>query len=45
MRWHDDLWVEPLTPKNGAVTVPKHPGHGLAFKPGVLSDHVYRSGE
>jgi L-alanine-DL-glutamate epimerase-like enolase superfamily enzyme len=32
----DDLWVEPVLPDNGVITVPERPGHGLAFKPEVL---------
>jgi L-alanine-DL-glutamate epimerase-like enolase superfamily enzyme len=40
MDWNDDLWVEPLKPnKNGTMTPPERPGHGLAFKPEVLKDH------
>ena len=34
----DDLWVEPVLPKNGVLTAPERPGHGLAFKEEVLKD-------
>lgn len=34
----DDLWVEPVLPENGIIRAPERPGHGLAFKPEVLSD-------
>ena len=35
----DDLWVDPPAIANGMITAPERPGHGLAFKPGVLQDH------
>jgi L-alanine-DL-glutamate epimerase-like enolase superfamily enzyme len=34
----DDLWVIPPDVKNGMITAPERPGHGLAFKPEVLRD-------
>ncbi|MFI4986149.1 MAG: mandelate racemase/muconate lactonizing enzyme family protein, partial [Alphaproteobacteria bacterium] len=34
----DDLWVEPVPVEDGTITAPERPGHGLAFKPGVLVD-------
>ena len=34
----DDVWVEPVPVKNGMITAPERPGHGLAFKPEVLKD-------
>ena len=34
----DDLWVEPVLPKDGILTAPERPGHGLAFKEEVLKD-------
>lgn len=34
----DDVWVDPPAIKDGMVTVPERPGHGLAFKPEVLKD-------
>lgn len=34
----DDLWVEPVLPKDGVITAPERPGHGLAFKEEVLRD-------
>ena len=40
MDWNDDLWVEPILPdKDGMMTPPERPGHGLAFRPEVLKDH------
>jgi L-alanine-DL-glutamate epimerase-like enolase superfamily enzyme len=40
MTWNDDLWIEPILPnKNGTMTPPERPGHGLAFRPEVLKDH------
>lgn len=35
MDWNDDLWVEPALPRDGKLK----PGHGLRFKPEVISDH------
>jgi L-alanine-DL-glutamate epimerase-like enolase superfamily enzyme len=34
----DDLWVDPVPVKNGVITAPERPGHGLAFKPEILRD-------
>ena len=35
-----DLWIEPILPnKNGTMTPPERPGHGLAFRPEVLKDY------
>ena len=34
----DDVWVDPPAIKDGMITVPERPGHGLAFKPEVLKD-------
>jgi L-alanine-DL-glutamate epimerase-like enolase superfamily enzyme len=34
----DDLWVDPVPVKNGMITAPERPGHGLAFKPEILRD-------
>jgi len=31
----DDLWVDPLMIKNGMITAPERPGHGLRFRDGV----------
>jgi L-alanine-DL-glutamate epimerase-like enolase superfamily enzyme len=40
MDWNDDLWIEPVLPsRNGTMTPPERPGHGLAFRPEVLKDH------
>jgi L-alanine-DL-glutamate epimerase-like enolase superfamily enzyme len=39
MDWNDDLWIEPVLPsKNGTMTPPERPGHGLAFRPEILKD-------
>jgi L-alanine-DL-glutamate epimerase-like enolase superfamily enzyme len=38
----DDLWVDPVPVKNGMITVPERPGHGLAFKPEILRDCAVR---
>ena len=35
----DDLWVDPPQISGGMITAPERPGHGLAFKAGVLTDH------
>jgi L-alanine-DL-glutamate epimerase-like enolase superfamily enzyme len=40
----DDLWVDPPAVRNGVITAPERPGHGLAFKPEVLRDHRLRDG-
>lgn len=34
----DDLWVEPVPVRDGMITAPERPGHGLAFRPEVLRD-------
>jgi len=40
MDWNDDLWIEPILPsKNGTMSPPERPGHGLAFRPEILKDH------
>ena len=36
----DDLWVDPLDIKDGFITAPKRPGHGLRFKDQVRKDFV-----
>jgi L-alanine-DL-glutamate epimerase-like enolase superfamily enzyme len=33
----DDLWVEALPVRDGMVSAPERPGHGLAFEPEVLA--------
>lgn len=40
MGWHDDLWVEPVSPLDGKVVAPERPGHGLAFKPELLKEYA-----
>lgn len=39
MGWQDDLWVDPLVPVDGFVTPPDRPGHGLCFRPGLVSKY------
>jgi len=39
MDWNDDLWVDPRTPKDGFVVAPEDPGHGVAFKPEILTSN------
>jgi L-alanine-DL-glutamate epimerase-like enolase superfamily enzyme len=34
----NDLFVDPVPIKDGFITVPERPGHGLAFKPEILKD-------
>lgn len=34
----DDLWIDPVLPRDGIITAPERPGHGLAFKPEILAD-------
>jgi len=39
MDWNDDLWVEPMLPdKDGTMTPPERPGHGLSFRPQVMKE-------
>lgn len=38
MDWSDDIWVEPAIPRNGIVTPPETPGHGVRFRPELLRD-------
>jgi L-alanine-DL-glutamate epimerase-like enolase superfamily enzyme len=38
MDWNDDLWLEPRIPVDGVLCAPETPGHGLAFKPELLTD-------
>ncbi len=42
MGWYDHLWVEPLVPRDGTMTPPDRPGHGMDFRPELFSDHPYR---
>src|ERR1700733_6566147 len=39
----DDLWIEPVPVKNGMITAPERPGHGLAFRPEILRDFAVRN--
>jgi L-alanine-DL-glutamate epimerase-like enolase superfamily enzyme len=34
----NDMFVEPVPIKDGMITAPERPGHGLAFKPEILKD-------
>jgi L-alanine-DL-glutamate epimerase-like enolase superfamily enzyme len=34
----NDLFVDPVPIKDGMITAPERPGHGLAFKPEILRD-------
>ena len=40
MDFLDDLWVEPVMPKDGMLTAPERPGHGLQFKPDALKSYA-----
>lgn len=39
MGWLDDLLVDAPLPENGVIRPRETPGHGLVFKPEVLSEH------
>jgi D-arabinonate dehydratase len=43
MGWYDHLWVEPVLPKDGMITPPDRPGHGMDFRPELFRDHPYRA--
>jgi L-alanine-DL-glutamate epimerase-like enolase superfamily enzyme len=43
MGWYDHLWVEPVLPKDGTMTPPDRPGHGMDFRPELFRDHPYRA--
>jgi L-alanine-DL-glutamate epimerase-like enolase superfamily enzyme len=34
----NDLFVDPVPIKDGMITAPERPGHGLAFRPEILND-------
>jgi L-alanine-DL-glutamate epimerase-like enolase superfamily enzyme len=34
----DDVWIEPVPVKDGMITAPERPGHGMAFKPEILKE-------
>ena len=36
----DDLWVDPPDIKNGMITAPERPGHGLRFKEDVMKFRI-----
>ncbi|MEM6496684.1 MAG: mandelate racemase/muconate lactonizing enzyme family protein [Pseudomonadota bacterium] len=37
MDWNDDIWVDPVVPVDGMIRPGESPGHGLQFKPELLS--------
>jgi L-alanine-DL-glutamate epimerase-like enolase superfamily enzyme len=37
-----DVWDDWAKPVNGFITAPEKPGHGLRFKPEILSNHVVK---
>jgi L-alanine-DL-glutamate epimerase-like enolase superfamily enzyme len=37
-----DVWDDWAKPVNGFITAPENPGHGLRFKPEILSNHVVK---
>ena len=37
MGWYDHLWEEPLLPINGALQPTDRPGHGMDFKPEIVT--------
>jgi L-alanine-DL-glutamate epimerase-like enolase superfamily enzyme len=38
MDWNDDLFVDARLPVNGLVRAPEEPGHGVVFRPELLTD-------
>ncbi len=38
MDWNDDLFVDARLPVDGFVTPPEEPGHGVRFRPELVSD-------
>jgi L-alanine-DL-glutamate epimerase-like enolase superfamily enzyme len=38
----EDLWIEPVPVIKGSITAPERPGHGLAFRPEILSDFIVK---
>ncbi len=42
MGWYDHLWTQPNRPRNGFLTPPDRPGHGMDFKPELFRDFPYR---
>jgi D-arabinonate dehydratase len=43
MGWYDHLWTEPLVIKEGMMSPPDRPGHGMDFRPELFTDCPYRS--
>jgi L-alanine-DL-glutamate epimerase-like enolase superfamily enzyme len=39
----EDLFVDPVPVKNGMITAPERPGHGLAFKPEILKEFAVKA--
>ncbi len=42
MGWCDHLWVEPVIPRDGIITPPDRPGHGMDFKPELFQEFRHR---
>ena len=38
MDWNDDMYVDARRPVDGFVVPPEEPGHGVAFKPEMITD-------
>jgi L-alanine-DL-glutamate epimerase-like enolase superfamily enzyme len=38
----DDIWVDAVLPKNGIITVPERPGHGLSIKEEIVKDFAVK---
>lgn len=38
MDWNDDMYVDARVPVDGFVKPPEEPGHGVAFRPEILTD-------
>jgi len=39
----EDMWVDPVPIRNGTITAPERPGHGLAFRPEILRDFAVKA--
>jgi L-alanine-DL-glutamate epimerase-like enolase superfamily enzyme len=39
----EDLFVDPVPVKNGMITAPERPGHGLAFKPEIMKEFAVKA--
>ncbi|MBU2532017.1 MAG: hypothetical protein KKB37_04720, partial [Alphaproteobacteria bacterium] len=38
MDWNDDVFVDPRAPVDGYIKAPEEPGHGVVFKPEIVTD-------